>query len=239
VATPEEAQQEQDAAAERFYPVAAYAIGSALNLEPPNFDVPVPPGIEPAVKLILLDILVWLITGSKTETPDAPMPTPTEIQHTADVMTPPVVDEAWNWAVEYAKSLDEAGTKSGITTDQLDARAQALARTLATRATSEGALATGHLLSMPYKIWITRGDPTVRESHRRLHGHPVPMDTPFRKWPTGQVLDFPGDPRAPLNETANCRCMVIFAETAEGVSKALAPANLDEAFTMAASAQED
>lgn len=58
-------------------------------------------------------------------------------------------------------------------------------------------------------VWISRGDTRVRESHRRLHGKVRKPGAAFKTWPTGQRLAFPGDPRAPLDETINCRCALI------------------------------
>jgi hypothetical protein len=72
-------------------------------------------------------------------------------------------------------------------------------------------------------------------SHRKLHGVPVEMGKPFIKWPDGQMLDYPGDLRAPVHETANCRCFIFLAPTKERVAEALAPADLDKAFSLAAS----
>jgi len=59
-------------------------------------------------------------------------------------------------------------------------------------------------------VWISRGDAKVRESHRRLHGKVRKPGSSFKDWPTtGQQLNFPGDPRAPLDEIINCRCALI------------------------------
>lgn len=90
-------------------------------------------------------------------------------------------------------------------------------------------------LGMKYKVWISRSDKKVRLLHRKLHGKPVALGEPFYEWPTGQQLGFPGDPLAPLDATINCRCLLVVSMTKTGVEEALAPANLEEAFTMAAS----
>lgn len=90
--------------------------------------------------------------------------------------------------------------------------AKAAARTAATRLHSETVMsmhaaieaAHGQPLSL---MWISRGDPKVREMHRELHGRIRPVGTPFRSWNGGQELRFPGDPKAPLNATINCRCI--------------------------------
>lgn len=241
----EEAVIEQDVATERLAPVAAYAIASAGEAvaEAPDIDHPVPEGIAEAIHLIVVAALVSLAIAAvqrHRNRPDAPPPPDQdEIEETAGQIAPEITDTAWQWAVRYQRSLlnppdDEPGTRSKIAPTP-DEESRAMARTLATRLAAESSLATAHLLNMPFKVWISRGNPSVRSTHRRLHGEGIPMDAPFRRWPTGEVLDFPGDPRAPLRETANCRCKIIFSPTLEGVDEALRPADLEEAFTIAAS----
>lgn len=234
----EDAVQEQDAATERFLPIAALALTTAVQATAEGIEPQAPPGMEAAVKLAILAAIISMITSARGRAPKGeplPIPSPDEIERTADAIAPDVGDAAWRWAVAYAKELGEVGAKQGLSTEDLDKESKRLARALATRSAAESALATAHLVGAPYKIWISRVDPKVRTTHRKLHGHPVPMDKPFRRWPTGQILDFPGDPRAPLRETANCRCKLIFAMTAEGVDEALAPPDLDKAFALAAS----
>jgi hypothetical protein len=58
-------------------------------------------------------------------------------------------------------------------------------------------------------LWVSRGDHRVRSSHRRLHGKTRPFGKTFKSWPSGQVLRFPGDPLAPLDEVINCRCTLL------------------------------
>lgn len=60
------------------------------------------------------------------------------------------------------------------------------------------------------KTWISQEDSRVRDSHRALDRTSVPMDKPFVS-PSGAKLRFPGDPRAPIEETANCRCFLRMA----------------------------
>jgi hypothetical protein len=59
------------------------------------------------------------------------------------------------------------------------------------------------------KLWVSKQDDRVRPLHRRLEGQTRPLNDAFWRWPsTGQVLDYPGDRRAPLEQTVNCRCML-------------------------------
>ena len=60
----------------------------------------------------------------------------------------------------------------------------------------------------PIKRWVTRGDHKVRGSHRFAHGQ-------HRKiWESyvlgsGNRARYPGDPRLPARDTANCRCISV------------------------------
>lgn len=59
------------------------------------------------------------------------------------------------------------------------------------------------------KTWVTRGDSRVRPLHRRLHGKTRRFGQDFFRWPyMGARLRYPGDPEAPLEATANCRCVL-------------------------------
>lgn len=62
------------------------------------------------------------------------------------------------------------------------------------------------------KMWMSRLDNRVRPLHMRLTWQSRKLGEDFWRWPeTGQVLAFPGDPRAPLDATANCRCFLILS----------------------------
>ncbi|RVL60366.1 MULTISPECIES: phage minor head protein [Sinorhizobium] len=55
------------------------------------------------------------------------------------------------------------------------------------------------------KVWRSAGDSRVRHTHRVLNGKSVGMDEVFQS-PSGALLRFPGDPRAPISEISGCRC---------------------------------
>ena len=57
------------------------------------------------------------------------------------------------------------------------------------------------------KTWRTAGDDQVRHTHRALNGRAVGYFEGFQS-PSGAVLQFPGDPSAPISETSDCRCHV-------------------------------
>lgn len=55
------------------------------------------------------------------------------------------------------------------------------------------------------KTWRSAGDGRVRHTHRVLNGQTVPFDGVFQS-PSGAMLRYPGDPRAPASELTGCRC---------------------------------
>ena len=57
------------------------------------------------------------------------------------------------------------------------------------------------------KRWVTRRDERVRPSHAAADGQTVPMGGVFVVG--GWGLAFPGDPAAPVWETARCRCVLV------------------------------
>jgi hypothetical protein len=64
------------------------------------------------------------------------------------------------------------------------------------------------------KEWHDRRDNRVRYTHAFLgsksyESHTVDADKPFTS-PSGALLRFPGDPLAPIDETANCRCWLTY-----------------------------
>lgn len=70
----------------------------------------------------------------------------------------------------------------------------------------QGAVAPSNAETMQVvKTWRTKRDKRVRPTHGGLEGDLIPVDG---SWTTfeGHRLRFPGDPLAPLSETANCRC---------------------------------
>ncbi|MFA5053610.1 MAG: phage portal protein, partial [Parcubacteria group bacterium] len=87
-------------------------------------------------------------------------------------------------------------------------RLEVIARTESLRASNSG----GHELmkewGVPRKEWLATLDPPrARENHMAMNGEVVPMDEPFDVG--GVKMMYPGDPDAPIDETANCRCTVL------------------------------
>lgn len=92
-------------------------------------------------------------------------------------------------------------------------RAETLAATEATTAlyqarveAIEQAGASGHVnLFQVRKRWRDSRDNHVRHTHRQLNGVTVPFRSSFMS-PSGAMLRYPGDARAPANERIGCRC---------------------------------
>jgi len=121
-------------------------------------------------------------------------------------------------------------------TNYVNFRAETIARTEGLRALHQGAaemvqqaIDNGDVESDEIvQEWHNAGGPRVRESHR----HVVAADTGEKTktlddvWLTGDGnrLRFPGDPEAPVEETANCRCVVSTTLNPSHQAKTTAPA---------------
>lgn len=58
------------------------------------------------------------------------------------------------------------------------------------------------------KMWATKLDDNVRESHEKAHGQERAIDRPFVVG--GYQMQYPGDQQlAPIGEWARCRCVVV------------------------------
>lgn len=187
----EDAASQQDVAAERLLAATSLAVQRARV----NPQAPPPPTLPPVVNAGIFAALIFISAGGERRTSPTTRMNKAVLQEKADAMEPEVTDRIWTSAIEHvASSLPD--------TDRPFARQ--LARSAATRVAAEATQTVGNELGFKYKVWISRGDERVRDSHRRLHGRPVEIGNPFKRWPGGGVLDFPGDPRAPMDEWINC-----------------------------------
>lgn len=57
-----------------------------------------------------------------------------------------------------------------------------------------------------HKRWVARMDDATRPSHRHANGQVVPLGRSFDVG--GSLVRRPGDPYAPIGETAGCRCVI-------------------------------
>lgn len=83
-----------------------------------------------------------------------------------------------------------------------------LARMLSTAVSNAATLAAADLAGWSRKVWNTRGDDRVRDTHQLLRAQTRPISEPFVV--RGHKLRFPGDPAAPIELRANCRCWLTY-----------------------------
>lgn len=171
-------------------------------------------------------------------------------EHAAD-LADDIAKEAVRYAQEHWKTISERVRRSNPDASVEDIAVaytadtpwqRAVARTTATRQAAETALSMVEDVNREVGeehrvVWISRGDTKVRRSHRKLHGKHRKPGSSFKSWPSGQKLSFPGDPRAPLDETINCRCALILVpvSTAHMVPDTLRVSDAD--FDLVASAR--
>lgn len=92
-------------------------------------------------------------------------------------------------------------------------RAEVIARTESLRITHQAgdaayrqAIARGALtLDQLECSWLATRDPRTRDTHAAMNGQIRDWGDPFES-PSGALLLYPGDPSAPVEETACCRC---------------------------------
>lgn len=82
-----------------------------------------------------------------------------------------------------------------------------VARTASTADFAQQQIQEGRDEGYRLKRWSTRFDDRVRDTHRAADRQTVPLDAAFTVG--GEVLAFPGDPNGSLEETINCRCLII------------------------------
>lgn len=82
-----------------------------------------------------------------------------------------------------------------------------MARTTATQNFNENQLTDMRRAEAPGKEWVTATDDRVRSAHRLVHGEVVPLDDYFMV--DGFPMAYPGDPQAPVELIANCRCFMV------------------------------
>lgn len=86
-------------------------------------------------------------------------------------------------------------------------RALTIARTEILAAMNYASMGVYKFASVPYKSWFTNLDGRERDSHNAAHAQQVPLSDYFIVG--GAQLMYPGDPSAPIDEIAGCRCSVL------------------------------
>ncbi|WP_435075293.1 phage minor head protein [Halorubrum sp. HHNYT27] len=82
--------------------------------------------------------------------------------------------------------------------------AERAARTEGTAAAGRGQVSSFQDAGVPGKRWLAEDDTRTRTSHREADGQVVPVGASFEV--DGHAARWPGDPRLPISERANCRC---------------------------------
>jgi len=124
-------------------------------------------------------------------------------------------DSAVRKAAREGTAIPEAQINSMVrtyTNRAMRYRAETIARTEALTSLHEAqrqalqqAMAAGIDPESVRYIWRTAGDARVRDSHAAMDGDVRPEGEPFLSG-AGNYLEYPGDPKAPPEETINCRC---------------------------------
>lgn len=87
--------------------------------------------------------------------------------------------------------------------------ARRVSHTLVTAVTEGFKHGLSNRLGFNFKMWASRDDEKVRDSHRHLHGMVVHRRDSFQTQ-SGAQLERPGDRTAPIGEWINCRCDLIW-----------------------------
>lgn len=87
------------------------------------------------------------------------------------------------------------------------ARTRAAVRTTVTGLFGRAALIVLPLAGYNGKMWVSKRDDAVRETHAIADGTVLYLDRPFLVG--GYSLMYPGDRRGPAAEAANCRCVIV------------------------------
>jgi len=116
-------------------------------------------------------------------------------------------------AQTVARAVDEVLMWTG--SENWPNRARVIAITETTRSYGAGTLAagmeqsrvTGKLLR---KKWVNEHDGRVRATHKAVSADPIPLNAMFRVGPV--LMLYPGDPTAPVEEVAGCRCDLLIVD---------------------------
>jgi hypothetical protein len=119
-------------------------------------------------------------------------------------------------AVErFRKEVTAALNKTTVPTDEeLQARAEAIARSVSTAAINAATEDAADLDEDPdslVKVWFSMEDDRVRPTHAAANGQSVPVGEKFTVG--GHEMDHPGDMSAPIEEWINCRCVMSLVRT--------------------------
>lgn len=135
--------------------------------------------------------------------------------------------EGWS-ADRTAKELQAA--LSGLSETTAEMLAQTELTTLVNERSLQAATAAFQESARPvYKTWLTMKDPRVRPAHAATEGQTVPISQPFDVG--GYRMMYPGDPSAPLQLVARCRCRMSYGEALAASAKEVSVMPMDGYWT--------
>lgn len=123
---------------------------------------------------------------------------------TAEQVFPMILSWIQDNLAQTLQNLTDSGVKDATLAQQATTAAENLARGAAVYAKSEVREQTAGKLGAVWKIWKSRHDDRVRPTHVELNGQSAPFNGHFIV--DGVPIRYPGDPKAPIDLTAGCRC---------------------------------
>lgn len=124
---------------------------------------------------------------------------------TAEQSYPGILEWIQGRLHDTLQNLTDAKPADTDLAQTVETAAENLARGAAVFAKSEVREQTVGKLGAVWKVWKTRHDDRVRPTHVGLADSKVPFGGHFVS-ESGAILRYPGDPKAPISETAGCRC---------------------------------
>jgi hypothetical protein len=117
----------------------------------------------------------------------------------------------------YAEGLSIPNAAAAImeSVAATEVRATMIARTMLVGAANGASLAAVRMAgAASTKTWLSTSDGRTRPDHIEANGQTVPIDKPFQIG--GYAMQYPGDPSGPPDETCNCRCTLVYSDSATG-----------------------
>lgn len=140
------------------------------------------------------DYLDWLEKYGATKV--------TQVNDTTKGLTRRIIKEGLRNGDSTSKIAEELASQLMDYTKQ---RAITIAETEIHNTMLKGNFMSAQASGFKYKTWISAGDARVRNSHKALNNKKVKINEDFKP-----SLGYPGDSRAPGNETIRCRCHIFY-----------------------------
>ncbi len=128
---------------------------------------------------------------------------------TINVTTRRLVEAVVNEGISKGKSQEAiADDIRAIFSKAVSQRAKLIASNMIVFGVNEGQMIEASKSGFQYKVWLSRQDEKVRMSHTTADGQARPLYDAFSV--SGHAMMHPGALTAPIEETANCRCTMLF-----------------------------